>query len=101
MPPLEFALNRRSLLWAGVAGLGAGIAPSALFAESAPKVRAPCGTYIGQTVHAPHTPQRSRTTLAQFLGIRYGIDTRRTRFQKPIAAPPLVRPQQADHFGAA
>lgn len=98
----ELLSQRRTLLKAGFGSLGLGMSlallPSALWAADAPRARAAAGRYVGQYVRAKTPPNQN---VAQFLGLRYGLDTRRTRFQRPVAAPAQVRTQQSTQYGPA
>lgn len=93
-----FLSARRMLIKAGAASLGLASLPSALWAANAPRVRTAIGSYVGQFVSSQGHPKRQ---IAQFLGLRYGLDTRQTRFQRAVAAANQRRTQYATQFGAA
>jgi para-nitrobenzyl esterase len=83
-------MNRRDSL--KLLGAAAGLmAAPALAKTGKPRTMTQAGPVIGQT----------KAGVDVFLGLRYGQDTGKARFQPPVKPEPWTKPYIADHYGAA
>lgn len=94
-------MTRRDSL-AGISGvtLLAGLPSCSKAHEPAAHVSPISETPILQTQYGPVKGYKS-DGVAVFKGVRYGSDTRLTRFQKPAPPQPWEKVQMADKYGAA
>jgi para-nitrobenzyl esterase len=83
-------MNRRDSLKLLSAAAGFMAAP-ALAKTGKPAVMTRAGPVSGQT----------KAGVDVFLGLRYGQDTGKARFQPPVKPEPWIKPYLADHYGAA
>ena len=85
-------MNRRdALLGLSAAGAAAAVTPVSSRAAAAPTVVTQAGPVTGQV----------KGGVAVFLGLRYGADTGKTRFQPPVKPQPWKDPAPALAYGAS
>jgi para-nitrobenzyl esterase len=90
----EHHMNRRDALM----GLTATAAATALSAHAASKKAKPP---VVMTQAGPVEGQVNKDGISVFLGLRYGADTGKARFQPPVKPAPWKAVYKADHYGAA
>ncbi|MGB8602149.1 MAG: carboxylesterase family protein, partial [Rhizomicrobium sp.] len=87
----NFGCNRRALIGAGATLAAGAIASPALATPARPVAKTDAGPVRGE----------NRDGILVFKGIRYGADTRPTRFQPPVKPKPWHSVQQATQYGPA
>ena len=89
-------MNRRDALLGLTASAAIAVTPVSSQAGSSAKAKPPMvATTVGPVVGV------AKGGAQMFLGLRYGQDTGKARFQPPVKPEPWTKPYIADHYGAA